>query len=62
MLELNKIQELLKDRKPRVVADATGLAYDTVLRVQKGKIKSVSYDVVKRISDYLEGVSAGGES
>ena len=43
-----------------MVADATGLAYDTVLRVQKGKIKSVSYDVVKRISDYIEGVSAGG--
>ncbi len=55
MLTLEQITELLQDRKPSVVADAVGLSYDTVWRVQKGRFVSPSYDVVKRLSDYLEG-------
>ena len=45
---------MLADRKPTAVARATGLSYDTVWRVQNGNMKAVSYDVVKRLSDYLE--------
>ena len=54
MMTLEQVQQLLADRKPRVVANATGLSYDTVWRVQRGDMKAVSYDVVKRLSDYLQ--------
>ena len=55
MMTLEQVQLLLADRKPGVVANATGLSYDTVWRVQRGDMKAVSYDVVKRLSDYLQG-------
>lgn len=55
MLTLEQVRKSLEDRKLTVVAQATGLSYDTVWRVQRGDIKAVSYDVVKRLSDYLEG-------
>lgn len=55
MMTLEQVQQLLADRKPVVVANATGLSYDTVWRVQRGDMKAVSYDVVKRLSDYLQG-------
>ena len=54
MMTLEQVQQLLADRKPAVVANATGLSYDTVWRVQRGNVKAVSYDVVKRLSDYLQ--------
>ena len=54
MLKLEQVQAMLADRKPTAVARATGLSYDTVWRVQNGNMKAVSYDVVKRLSDYLE--------
>lgn len=54
MMTIEQVQQLLADRKPAVVANATGLSYDTVWRVQRGNIKAVSYDVVKRLSDYLK--------
>jgi len=54
MLDLAQVRTLLADRKPKVVAEATGLSYDTVWRVQKGETRAVTYDVVKRLSDYLE--------
>ena len=58
MMTLEQVQRMLADRKPAVVANATGLSYDTVWRVQRGDIKAVSYDVVKRLSDYLQGQAA----
>lgn len=54
MMTLEQVKEGLRDRKLRVVAEATGLAYDTVWRVKSGKTEAVSYEVIKRISDYLE--------
>ncbi len=54
MMDLEQVRRNLADRKARVVADACGLSYDTVWRVQTNQIKSVSYDVVKRLSDYIE--------
>lgn len=55
MMTLEQITDALKDRKLVVVSEATGLAYNTVWRVAAGRAPSVSYDVVKRLSDYLEG-------
>lgn len=55
MMTLDEIIEALADRKPGVVAEATGLSYDTVWRVAAGKTKRVSYETAKVLSDYLSG-------
>ena len=55
MLLLDEVRELLGDKNLKEVARRTGLAYDTVWRVYRGDTKRVSYDVVVRLSDYLEG-------
>ena len=55
MLTLEEVKEKLQDRRLPAVAQSTGLAYGTVRKVAAGEDKAVSYDVVKRLSDYLEG-------
>lgn len=55
MLTLPEVRDALQDRRLPTVAEATGLAYDTVRRVANGDVISVSYETVKRLSDYLEG-------
>jgi DNA-binding Xre family transcriptional regulator len=54
MLILEEVRKRLSDRKVTTVAEATGLSYDTVWRVQRGDYTRVSYDTVKALSDYLE--------
>jgi len=58
MMTLEQVQAALQDRKLPQVAERTGLAYQTVWRVAAGRIERVSYDVVKALSDYLEGTAA----
>ena len=53
MMTLEQVRSALQDRTLTKVAAATGLAYNTVLRVASSMDKSVSYDVVKRLSDYF---------
>jgi hypothetical protein len=55
MLTVEQVIERLKDRKLTVVAERTGLHYQTVLRISKGNFKEVSYSVIKSLSDYLIG-------
>jgi DNA-binding Xre family transcriptional regulator len=54
VLNLEEVIEKMKDRKLRVVSEQTGLSYATVWRVATGRIKDVSYETIKKISDYLE--------
>lgn len=60
MLTIEEVRERLQDRKLRVVSEQVGLAYDTVWRVKAGKSKRISYDVIKVLSDYLEGNTPHG--
>ena len=46
MMTLEQVRHALQDRTLTKVAAATGLAYNTVLRVANGMDKNVSYDVV----------------
>ena len=55
MLTLEIITEKLQDRMPAAIAEATGLSADTVWRVKTGRHTAVSYDTVRRLSDYLTG-------
>ena len=54
MLTIDEVREKLRDRRLTVVADETGLAYDTVRRVAAGKFINISYETVSRLSEYLE--------
>lgn len=54
MLTLEQVREALKDRVLLAVSKKTDLSYDTVWRIANNRDKSVSYEVVKRLSDYLE--------
>ena len=53
MMEMHEIREALKDRKLLMVAEATGMHYNTIRAYANGTIKRPSVDVVKRLSDYL---------
>ena len=57
MMTLAQVQAALADRKISTVAQETGLSYDTVWRVARGRVSMVSYDVVERLSRYLEGTN-----
>ena len=54
MLTLQQAQQALHDRKPRVVARATGLSYQTIWRVQRGIVSCVSSHTLAKLSEYLE--------
>jgi len=61
MLDLDEIRIALKDRRPNVVCDATGLSYGTIQAIRDGKNINPTLNVVKLLSDYLEGVAKDGE-
>ena len=55
MMTVEEITEALRDRKLTAVAEGAGLSYDTVWRVASGKTRAVSYETIKKLSDYLRG-------
>ncbi len=58
MLDLKEIRKLLADRRVDLVAEATGLGYNTVREIRCGAQKNPNYDTVKALSDYLTGSKA----
>lgn len=54
MLTLEKIRMLLQDRTMTVVAEATGVHHQTIMRIKTGEAKNTSYQTVKALSDYFE--------
>jgi hypothetical protein len=55
MLTLEMIREMLQDRRVPLVADATGLHYNTIRQIRDTPEANPTYKVVKALSDYLEG-------
>jgi hypothetical protein len=55
MMTLEEVQKALHDRNLSRVAGSADMAYDTVWRIASGKQKQVSYESIKKLSDYLEG-------
>ena len=55
MLTLDQIVAGLKDRKLNVVAELSGVNYQTVTFIANGKQTNPSYNTLKKLSDYLEG-------
>lgn len=58
MLTLEEIKKALQDRRPGVVAEATGLHYNTVRDVRDNPETNPTYKVLLALSDYLEGKDA----
>lgn len=54
MLSMEKIVEILQDRKLSVVSKRTGLSYITVWRIARGCAGNVGHVTVCKLSDYLE--------
>lgn len=57
MLTLDQIREALHDRYPGIVAQATGLHYNTVNKIKNGTATNVGYKTLKALSDYLAPVA-----
>jgi len=54
MKELIEIVHLLQDRNLTVVAGVTGLSYQTVWRIARGKTDNITLDTLKRLNDYFD--------
>ena len=59
MLTLEDIRKRLEDRRWTMVAEFTGLHYNTVRNIATGENKNPTYEVLKALSDYLSGGSRG---
>lgn len=55
MLTVKEIQNCLHDRKLTVVAQETGLSYNTVRAIANGMNPNPDYKTVMALSKYLEG-------
>jgi transcriptional regulator with XRE-family HTH domain len=54
MLSIEEVVMLLQDRAIPVVAERTGIHYNTVLNIKNGTNKNPSYEVIKKLSDYFQ--------
>ena len=55
MIEIAWIRQALLDRRPKVVAERTGLHVNTVTRIRDGKEKNPKIDTLNRLACYLIG-------
>lgn len=53
MMTLEQIREALRDRRPGLVAEATGLHLNTVREIRDNPDANPTYKVLKALSDYL---------
>ena len=53
MMTLEQIKNALRDRRPSIVAEATGLHFNTVRDVRDNPDVNPTYRVLKSLSDYL---------
>ena len=54
MYTLDAIRERLQHCRPKAVAEAAGVKYQTLLLLLKEKERDPSYSTVKALSDYLD--------
>jgi hypothetical protein len=55
MMTLEKIREALADRRLPIVSEATGLHCNTIRQIRDKPESNPTYNVLKALSDYLEG-------
>lgn len=61
MLSLEEIQKSLADRVLMRVARECDLSYRTVWQIARGRVsRKISYDTVRKLSEYFEARTVGG--
>ena len=55
MIEIEWIRKALLDRRPKIVAESTGLHVNTVTRIRDGKEENPKIDTLNRLAVYLIG-------
>jgi transcriptional regulator with XRE-family HTH domain len=58
MVELSWIREALLDRRPKVVAERTGLHVNTITRIRDGKETNPKINTLNLLAVYLMGEGA----
>lgn len=51
---LTMIRDELSDRNLKIVAERTGLQYDTVWRISKGRSDNPSFNTISKLMEYLK--------
>lgn len=59
-MTIEEIRLALRDRRISMIAEATGLHYNTIKAVRDNEGANPSYKVLKALSDYLEGAKQHG--
>ena len=54
MMTLEQIQDALKDRRPKIVAQKTGLHLNTIIKVRDNQDANPTYRVSEALSRYLQ--------
>lgn len=54
MMTLEQIQTALQDRRPKLVAEKTGLHTNTIVKVRDGKNTNPTHRVLTALSEYLQ--------
>lgn len=55
MLTLEEIKKYLSDRNYTVVAEATGISYNTIRVIARDESANPTYKVMEKLSNYFEG-------
>lgn len=54
-MKIEEIRVALKDRRISMVAEKTGVHYDTIRRIRDGVVTNPSMSVYLALSEYLKG-------
>jgi transcriptional regulator with XRE-family HTH domain len=54
MMKLEEIRELLKDRRVSMIAEATGIHFNTIREIRDNENANPTYKVMTKLTDYLE--------
>jgi len=55
MMTLDEVRAALNDRNLSMVAESVGVTRSYLSAIRSGKAGNPSYEMVKRLSEYLEG-------
>jgi len=55
MPDFEWIKAALRDRRPRIVAEKTGLHVNTITDIRDGKNVNPKLDTLNRLAEYLKG-------
>lgn len=53
-MKLEDIRELLKDRRVSIIAESTGIHFNTIREIRDNENANPTYRVMTKLTDYLE--------